>query len=104
MQNFFPCDDCSGHFAAMAAEDDAVLVQSPDDALLWSWRAHNRVSGHLNLAPAATYWERCPALCALGRTQKANGLIPHRYSTEAEIPCPLHAAAFPALSVYACRR
>jgi Erv1 / Alr family len=43
MESFFPCDTCSKHFGSMAAEDDARLVQSPDDALLWSWRAHNRV-------------------------------------------------------------
>lgn len=43
MENFFPCDDCSRHFGGMAAEDDARVVQTPDDALLWSWRAHNRV-------------------------------------------------------------
>jgi Erv1 / Alr family len=44
MESFFPCDTCSKHFGSMAAEDDARVVQSPDDALLWSWSAHNRVS------------------------------------------------------------
>ena len=44
MESFFPCETCSKHFAGMAVEDDARLVQSPDEALLWSWSAHNRVS------------------------------------------------------------
>ena len=43
MDQFFPCDECSRHFVAMASEDDALVIRSPDNALLWSWRAHNRV-------------------------------------------------------------
>ena len=43
MRQFFQCSDCSKHFAGMAAELEALAVATPADALLWSWRAHNRV-------------------------------------------------------------
>ncbi len=43
MRQFFQCADCSEHFAGMAAEPEALAVSTPSDALLWSWRAHNRV-------------------------------------------------------------
>jgi len=44
MGNFFPCQDCSQHFVGLASEDEAARVRTADEALLWSWRAHNKVN------------------------------------------------------------
>lgn len=41
--NFFTCRECSSHFGEMAAgmEDDLRVAK---DAVLWLWKAHNRVN------------------------------------------------------------
>ena len=46
---FFPCDECRSHFLEMI-DDDGESVQGASDALLWSWRAHNRVNERLAVA------------------------------------------------------
>ena len=43
MRTYFQCSDCSRHFEDMASQTDALAVGTPQQALLWSWRAHNRV-------------------------------------------------------------
>lgn len=48
MAHFFPCEDCSHHFVTMASETDAMVVETADEALLWSWRSHNRVNARVN--------------------------------------------------------
>ena len=59
MRHFFQCSDCSKHFASMAAEPEALTVSTPADALLWSWRAHNRV----NVAHIHSVLAQFPSAC-----------------------------------------
>lgn len=41
MQHYFQCSDCAKHFMEMASEKAALAVTTRQDAVLWSWRAHN---------------------------------------------------------------
>lgn len=55
VRHFFGCDECRRHFVAMAASADDPLegARSADGAVLWLWRAHNRVNLRLNQSGAA---------------------------------------------------
>lgn len=44
--HFFSCRECASHFASMAKNIEAE-VQTSHDAVLWLWRAHNRVNARL---------------------------------------------------------
>ncbi|XP_018015566.1 sulfhydryl oxidase 2 isoform X1 [Hyalella azteca] len=41
---FFSCSECSQHFQEMYIEDAAASVESLDAAVLWLWKAHNKVN------------------------------------------------------------
>ncbi|KAM6954532.1 sulfhydryl oxidase 2 [Aplochiton taeniatus] len=43
---FFGCQECGRHFEEMAAES-LPQVKTPDQAVLWLWRNHNRVNSRL---------------------------------------------------------
>ena len=55
VRHFFGCDECRRHFVAMAASSDDPLegAKGADGAVLWLWRAHNRVNARLNQSGAA---------------------------------------------------
>lgn len=89
MENFFPCDDCSRHFGTMAAEADALLVQSPDDALLWSWRAHNRVWCSPCRPASCLLWATCSS-CTLpfpkfSRIHATAGCVPYHHRRPSQV-------------------
>lgn len=44
IRHFFKCGPCAEHFAAMLDAQDAKDVVSKRDAVLWLWRAHNKVN------------------------------------------------------------
>lgn len=44
IKHFFQCAECASHFLRMAADGDALHVATKRDAILWAWRAHNKVS------------------------------------------------------------
>lgn len=44
VQFFFGCSECSQHFQSMAAEHNIWNVSSKDDAVIWLWKAHNKVN------------------------------------------------------------
>ena len=51
VEHFFGCADCAAHFLALtAAADDPMPPPSADGAaaVLWLWRAHNKVNLRLN--------------------------------------------------------
>ena len=51
VEHFFGCADCAGHFLALtSAADDPMPPPTADGdaALLWLWRAHNKVNLRLN--------------------------------------------------------
>jgi len=50
VRDFFGCRDCARHFLSMAEEGEAIRrdVATADDAVLWLWRAHNRVNQRLS--------------------------------------------------------
>ena len=50
-KHFFPCDDCRSHFLDMAKEA-GDSVRTKRDAVLFAWRAHNRVNARLAAAEA----------------------------------------------------
>ena len=45
--NFFSCEECRHHFAAMSAGQSEDRVRNPGDAALWLWEAHNAVNRRL---------------------------------------------------------
>ena len=51
IEHFFPCDDCRSHFLDMAKEA-GDSVRTKRDAVLFAWRAHNRVNARLAAAEA----------------------------------------------------
>jgi thiol oxidase len=47
---YFGCRECSRHFM-MAAEDGKTIereIKSPEQAVLWLWRAHNKANRRLS--------------------------------------------------------
>lgn len=46
VSNFFSCRYCATHFSTMAKNLDSE-VQTSHDAVLWLWRAHNKVNARL---------------------------------------------------------
>ncbi|XP_022694395.1 sulfhydryl oxidase 2-like isoform X2 [Varroa jacobsoni] len=44
--NFFSCEDCRTHFLEMAKDLENEL-KTPDETVLWLWRAHNKVNKRL---------------------------------------------------------
>ncbi|KAH0554373.1 sulfhydryl oxidase 2-like [Cotesia glomerata] len=47
IKNFFGCSDCADHFTSMAEEYKLFDVKTPNDAVLWLWKAHNKVNSRL---------------------------------------------------------
>lgn len=49
IQNFFGCSYCANHFVEMAEEETDPLngVQTPTEAIIWLWSAHNQVNRRL---------------------------------------------------------
>lgn len=49
VDDFFGCRDCARHFVTMAENGQAITrdVQSSQEAVLWLWKAHNRVNVRL---------------------------------------------------------
>lgn len=45
VKHYFQCTACAEHFGAMTGQDSALRVATRRDAVMWAWRAHNRVSG-----------------------------------------------------------
>lgn len=45
--HFFGCHECSLHFQEMAAESMRSDVLTPDDSIMWLWKAHNKVNKRL---------------------------------------------------------
>jgi hypothetical protein len=43
VRNFFGCDYCRRHFDQMARDDGLLDVRNKTEAVLWLWRAHNKV-------------------------------------------------------------
>ena len=52
VEHFFTCEVCRTHFLEMAAEDDFREAETPRQAALWLWRAHNVVNARLRLEEA----------------------------------------------------
>jgi len=50
VRHFFTCSECAAHFESMASAETggSAAVKSADEALLWAWRAHNRVNARLH--------------------------------------------------------
>lgn len=50
VRRFFSCAECAAHFEAMASSEAVGVsgVATADDAVLWAWRAHNRVNARLS--------------------------------------------------------
>lgn len=46
VRTFFGCKECGEHFEGMAAES-MDSVKTPDQAILWLWKQHNRVNSRL---------------------------------------------------------
>ena len=44
---FFTCTECSQHFQQMYIDDKGADVQFNTDAVLWLWKAHNKVNERL---------------------------------------------------------
>lgn len=46
IKNFFGCSYCANHFVSMAEDESDPIerVSSPKEAVLWLWRAHNKVA------------------------------------------------------------
>ena len=49
VDDFFGCRDCARHFLTMAEDGAAITrdVKSSQDAVMWLWKAHNRVNVRL---------------------------------------------------------
>ena len=47
IREFFSCGECRDHFVAMADESLEQNVTSTYQAVMWLWRAHNRVNMRL---------------------------------------------------------
>jgi len=47
VDHFFTCEICRTHFLEMAAEAAFREAESPREAVLWLWRAHNVVNARL---------------------------------------------------------
>ncbi|XP_046395671.1 sulfhydryl oxidase 2-like [Ischnura elegans] len=45
--HFFGCEDCAAHFKQMAVDNLHSDVHTPDDSILWLWRAHNKANKRL---------------------------------------------------------
>lgn len=45
---FFGCADCAAHFVEMASKNKIFDTRSRDKAVLWLWRAHNKVNARLS--------------------------------------------------------
>jgi thiol oxidase len=61
VKHFFQCSECAAHFTDMASGADAAAVATRSDAVLWAWRAHNRVNARLAATEAATPGDGDPA-------------------------------------------
>ena len=61
VRHFFQCSECAAHFTDMASAPDAAAVSTRADAVLWAWRAHNRVNARLAVTEAATPGDGDPA-------------------------------------------
>ena len=50
VRHFFTCSECAAHFESMASSENggSAAVKSADEALLWAWRAHNKVNARLH--------------------------------------------------------
>lgn len=49
--NFFRCIECREHFRKMAKDRKLEEVKGSDEAILWLWRAHNKVNARLKDDP-----------------------------------------------------
>jgi len=47
IENFFPCDQCRSHFLQEMDGEVIRSMNSREDAVMWLWRTHNKVSKRL---------------------------------------------------------
>jgi len=62
VKSFFRCADCSEHFSSMWEEDGGAQVKTKAQAVLWLWRAHNKVSSRVFHSSGDTTKHKFPSL------------------------------------------
>jgi len=62
VKSFFKCADCSEHFSSMWEEDEGAAVKTKAQAVLWLWRAHNKVSARVARSSADATKHKFPSL------------------------------------------
>ena len=110
VRHFFGCDTCRAHFLSLteAADDPLDAATSADSAVLWLWRAHNRVNWRLNQSGSEAVAQlgllktqfpspaRCPGCRAASGKWREASLLRHlraSYCIEARLGSPCRGAA-----------